>query len=360
MRLHSVGALATIANTRVKWMKDPEQITTIQNFYNSLGQITNQVSSSGNDWDFYFTGTRNVSEDPLGNQTAYYLDSKDRTWSVEQPNGARSYSVFDGQNHVIESIAPNGVTNAMVYDVDHNLLATTNAVGLSEQVVSAFGYDAEHHLRFVTNAVGTSEQTVSEYTYTTEHKVDTVTVAKGTALETVTDYNYNADGLVDQVSEGNGKRVTTYTYDSNNQYGHPWKINSTDAGEVVTIYDIQGNLKSQTVDGKTTVFSYDNRRLPTGVGFEDGSSTAKTYWKNRLLKTATDPEGNTAATYWNAAYKQTGIVFADGSSVTNLYDAADRLVQSRDAEENWSTNTLDSIGRPVYISSAVLLRHQPV
>ncbi len=341
---------------RVKWMKDPEQVTTIQNFYNSIGQVTNQISSSGNDWDFFFTGTRNVSEDPLGNQTAYYLDSKDRTWSVEHPNEARSYSVFDGQNHVIESVAPNNVTNAFVYDVDHNLLATTNAVGVPEQVVSKFGYDAEHHLRFVTNAVATAEQTISEYTYTTEHKVDTITVAKGTALARLTDYNYNSDGLVEQISEGNGQRITTYNYDSNSQYGHPKTISSTDAGDVVTIYNKQGNLKSQTVDGKTTEFNYDNRRLQTGTTYAkstaDEFSTSQTYWKNGLLKTSNDGLSKITHHYWTTAYKQAGVVFPNTGSTTNIYDEVDRLVMSRDAEGNWATNTLNEVGLVVALDSA--------
>ncbi len=340
---------------RVKWMKDPEQVTTIQNFYNSLGQITNQISSSGNDWDFYFSGTRNVSADPLGNQTAYYLDSKDRTWSVEQPNGARSYSVFDGQNHIVQSVAPNGVTNAVAYDVDHNVLSTTNAVGLPEQVVSSFGYDSNHHLRFTTNAVGTAEQIVTETTYTTEHKVDTVTVAKGTALETVSDYNYTTDGLTQQISEGNGKRVTTYGYDSNSQYGHPKTISSTDAGDVVTIFDIQGNLKSSAVDGKITEFNYDDRRLQTGTTYAkstaDEFSTSQTYWKNGLLKTSTDGRGKITQHYWTDAYTQAGSVFPNTGSTTNIYDEVDRLVMSRDAEGNWATNTLDEVGQIVAANS---------
>jgi RHS repeat-associated protein len=338
---------------RVKWMKDPEEITTIQNFYNSIGQVTNQISASGHPWDFYFNGLRNVSEDPLGNQTAYYVDEKSRTWSVEQPNGARSYTVYDGQNHVVESASPNGVTNVFTYDADHNLLAQTNAVGTAEEVASRYSYDSEHHLRFATNAVGTSAQTVTEMTYTGTHHVDTVTHAKGTSEQTVTDTDYYPSGLPQQVSEGNGTRVTTITYDS---YGNPDVVTSTDAGSVDYLYDIQGNLRQQTLDGKTAEFSYDARRLMTnaiyGKSSADEVSTSRTYWENGLLKTSTDARNKTVTTYWNAAYKQAGTVFPDTGSITNLYDEVDRLVASRDAEGNWSTNLLDSVGNPVTVASA--------
>ena len=333
---------------KIKTLVDPEGITTIQNFYNSAGQVTNQISATSTPWNFYFTGARNVEEDPYGNQTAYHLDDQQRTWSVEKADGGRSYSLFDGQSHVVQSIAPNGVTNAVVYDVDHNVLATTNAVGLPEQVVGAFGYDSEHHLRFATNAVGAAEQTVTEYTYTPTHHVDVITEAKGSAVERTTDLDWFSNGLLQQRSEGNGKRITTYTFDGN---GNPDTVASTDAGTIDYLYDLRGDMREMELDGKTTTFSYNALRKPTGILFEDGSSTAKTYWDNGFLKTTTDARSQTTHYYWTDAYKQAGIVFPNTGSTTNIYDDADRLVYARDAEGNWATNTLDEVGRPVSVSS---------
>jgi len=339
---------------KIKTLVDPEGTTTIQNFYNSAGQVTNQISATGNPWNFYFTGTRNVEEDPFGNQTAYHIDGKQRTWNIEKADGSRSYSVFDGQSHVVQSIAPNGVTNAMVYDVDHNLLATTNAVGLPEQVVSAFGYDSEHHLRFATNALGTAEQVITEYTYTPTHHIDTITEAKGSAVEVVTDLDYFGNGLIQQRSEGNGKRVTTYTYDS---YGLPDIVNSTDAGAIDCGYNPRGDMESMTVDGKTTGFSYDDRRLFETTTYAEGTadefSTSRTYWENGLLKTSTDGRGKTSHHYWTPAYKKAGTVLPNTGSTTNIYDAADRLVYARDAEGNWTTNTLDEVGRPSIVQNSL-------
>ncbi|MDF7826944.1 DUF6531 domain-containing protein [Pontiellaceae bacterium B12227] len=335
---------------QIKSLVDPEGITTIQNFYNDAGQVTNQISPSSNPWNYYFTGTRNVGEDPLGNQTAYYIDGQQRTWSVEKADGTRTYTFQDGQNHVTSTFNEAGTTNIFVYDVDHNLLAQTNAVGTSVEVVSHYGYDSEHHLRFVTNAMGTTERLITEYAYTDEHAVDYMKTAKGSADEVTTDYTYNGDGLLTTLSEGNGKRITTYSnFDS---YGNALTVNSTLAGEVNLTFDIQGNLKTSIIDGKTTTFSYNDLRQPTGVLYDDGSSISKTYYDNGLLKTSTDANNETTSFYWTPAYKQAGVVLPNTGSITNLYDDGDRLVMSRDAEGNWSTNTLDEVGRVLAVSSA--------
>ncbi len=321
---------------------DPEEITTIQNFYNAAGQVTNQISPTGKSWNYYFTGSRNIGEDPLGNQTIYYIDGQQRTWSVEKADGTRTYTFQDGQNHVTSTINEAGVTNIFVYDIDHNLLAQTNAVGMPEQVVSTFSYDAEHHLLFATNAVGTAEQIVTEYTYTPTHHVDVITEAKGSIVERITDLDYWGAGQVKKRTEGNGKRVTDYTYDGS---GNPDIVSSTDAGTTDYLYDIQGNMKERKIDGKTTIYSYDDRRLPTGILFEGGSTTLRTYWDNGLLKTATDARSQTTQYFWTPAYKSSGVIFSDTGSSTNLYDDADRLVQTTDAELNDTIFQLDAVGR---------------
>ena len=342
------------SNHQITWVKDPEEITIVQNSYNSAGQVTNQVSATSHPYKMYFAGSYSVDEDPYGNQTKYYFDGKGRTWSTQKADGSRTYSYFDGQNHITNTVNEAGATNIFVYDVDHNLLAQTNAVGTGEEVATTYGYDAQLHLRFVTNAVGTTEQVVNEFDYTDEHAVDYVKAAKGASDEVTTDYTYSTEGLLTILSEGNGKRITTYSnFDG---YGNARTVNSTHAGTVNLIFDIQGNLKSTTVDGKTTAFGYDARRLlvatTNALGTADQIVTSKTYYDNALLKTSTDAQDETTRFYWTSAYEQAGVVLPNTGSTTNLYDDADRLVMSRDAEGNWATNTLDEVGRILAVSSA--------
>ncbi len=327
---------------RIKWVKDPEGITTIQNFYNASGLVTNQISASGNQYRLYINGRRNIEENPLGGQTAYFLDDHDRTWCVEQADGSRNITVFDGQNHAIASITPNGVTNAFVYDGNHNLLENREAVGSPEERASYYGYDALHRLTAVTNPLGY----VTEYTYTPTHHPDTVIEAKGTMDERETDFDYDSGGLLEKKTEGNGMRVTDYIYDSR---GNPDTVISTDAGTVDYLYNARRELEEVEIEGVVTRHHYDARGLLTNTIYAVDSpnqiSESKTYRDNGLLKTVIDAKGETIRYFWTPAYKEAGVVYPDNGSTTNLYDAADRLTHVRDAEGNWAELQLDAIGR---------------
>ena len=328
---------------RIKWVKDPEKITTIQNNYNSAGQVTNQISATGHAYKTLFAGNYSIEEDPYGNQTTYYFDSKGRAWSVEKADGTRTCAFYNGQNHITNAVNEAGVTNVFVFDKNNNLLAQTNALGTSEQVATHYGYDSENHLRFVTNAVGTADQTVTEMTYTATHKLDTITAAVGTADEVTTDFDYYSNGLLQQLSEGNGLRVTEYTYDA---FGHPDTVASTDAGTVDFDYNPRGELVDRKdAKNQRTQFTYNNLGRLLVTEFDDGSTVSNSYYANGLLRTTTDQRNNTTAFYWTPAYEKAGVVFADGSSISNRYDEADRLVATRDAEGYWTTSQLDAIGQ---------------
>ncbi len=337
--------------SQIKNLIDPEGIVTVQNNYNSLGQVTNQISSISTPWNYYASGFGATEEDPYGNRTTYYFDGQGRGLGMLNTQSNRTYRGFDAQGHLTTTVNEAGVTNIAVYDANHNLLIQTNALGTSEQVVNGYGYDAEHHLRFVTNAVGTVEQTVSELTYTSEHKINTVTLAKGTSSETVTDIDYYTDALkkgrLEQRSEGNGKRITTYSqYDA---YGNAELVASSGMGNMTYDYDSLGNLKTATLNGKTTEYEYDDRRrvkkTTYGKGSADEVSTSRTFRDNDLLKTTTDAKGETTSYYYTDAYKQAGVVYPDTSSTTNIYDDASRLVRTVDAELNETILQLDSLGR---------------
>ncbi len=334
---------------QIKSLTDPEDIVTIQNNYNSLGQVTNQISAISTPWNYYTSGFGATEEDPYGNRTSYYFDERGRNLGTMDALGNRTYQTYDAQGRLANFVNEAGVTNVFAYDSNHNLLVQTNAVGTPEQVVGTFGYDAGN-LRFSTNAVGTAEQTVSEITYTDEHKINTITLAKGTSSEVVMDYDYS-NGLLQQVSEGNGKRITTYG--SYNPYGLPETVDSTDKGQAVYDYDVQGNLKTATLDGKTTDYNYDSHRRLKKTIFEKGSGneifTSRTYRGNGLLETSTDARGKTTSYHWTPAYKQAGVVYPSTSSITNIYDDASRLVRTVDAELNETISQLDSLGRATNI-----------
>ncbi len=193
----------------------------------------------------------------------------------------------------------------------------------------------------ITNAL----DSVTKFTYT-------ITEAKGEAEQRVTDLDSYSTGLLKKKTEGNGLRVTETTYDSN---GNLDVLSSTDVGDADHLYDAQGNLLEVEIDGVTTEYFYDDRRLLTNTVYASGTSEeiseSRTYWDNGLLKQETDARGQVTEYFWTPAYKPAGTVFPNLGTTTNLYDEADRLIASRDAEDNWTTNVLDSVGRPLSVSS---------
>ncbi len=328
-------------------LKDPEGITTIQNSYNPFGQVTNQISATGQPYDLFITDYISVERNPFGQRTTYYYDDKGRTVQTQKPDGASLYSRYDGWDRVTNTVNEAGTVNVVMYDNQHNILQNREAVGTPQERVTGYGYDNLNRLRFVTNALGTTEQVVTEYTYTATHHVDTETQAKGAAEQRVTDYDYYSSGLLQTKTEP--LRVTSYTYDSR---GNPNTVASTDAGTVDYDFSTAGMLEQVSDQNQVeTKYGYNALGLPTNTIYACGtsvqSSESRTYYGNGLLYTATDGRGKSITNTWTAAYKPSTVRYPDGGIVSNTYDAADRLVKVKDARQNTSSNVLDAIGRVV-------------
>jgi RHS repeat-associated protein len=325
-------------------LRDPENITTIQNFYNDFGQVTNQVSATGQPYDLFITDWRSVEQNPLGQRTTYFYDDKGRTVQTQRADGNRQYTQYDGWDRVTNTINEAGVTNIFVYDTNHNLLSKTAALGTEEENTAAYGYDASNRLICVSNQISGFEFQVSRFEYDTEHHVTKSTDALGN--ETL--FEYWPDGRLKKKTEDGG-RITEYTYDT---YGNPDTITSTDAGTVNLDCNAIGEMVSRK-DAKNaeTVFTYDSRGLLLKTVYPDGSSVSNSYWNNGLLKTATDAKGLTVSNVWNNAYKPLMVRYPNGGTISNTYDAADRLIATTDQLNNPTTYQLDSIGRITSVSS---------
>jgi len=323
---------------RLTSLKDPEGITTIQNFYSAQGQVTNQISGTGQPWNFYIADRRAVEVNPLGQKTTYFYDRQGRTIAVETADGSKTFTTYDGQNHPILTVDARGVTNRFEYDGDHNLKKVTEAEGTPEQRITTRVFDSSHRLIAVTNALGLP----TTFAYDGEHHLTNVVDSLGVEARTV----YLANGLpqiMTVVAGGQTLATTSNTYDT---AGYPDKVSSTDAGTVDYLYDLYGDL-TQVADAnaKTNKFFYNKRRLLTNSVDAASASIKYVYYKNRLLKNTTNALGRATSYTYTAAYKPLTVTGPDGGIVTNVYDAADRPIAARNPRGYWSTNRLDSVGR---------------
>ncbi len=308
-------------NHQITAIIDPENITTIQNHYDPLGCVTQQISATSNAWNFYVGGGYGIEEDPYGNQIIHRFDSDGRNLGTENALGHQTTRLYDGQGHLISQVNERGVTNLYIYDVDHNLLSETEAAGTPQERSSGYGYDDLHRRITVTNALGE----ITRYQYDAEHHLTGIT----NALDDSASFEYWPNGLLKKKTEDGG-RITEYAYDA---YGHIDTIISTDAGTVDFDYNARGELADrEDAQNQTTEYFYDRISRMVRIEYPDGSSVSNSYWDNGLLKQTTDANGQTTETTWTPAYKQAAITFPDGGVVSNTYDAADRLIATKNTK----------------------------
>lgn len=120
-------------NHRMTSLTNPLNITTAVNTYDSLGRVDTQTvprqSGESATYNFYFSGFRNIEEDPKGNQTIYYFDHKRRTIGKQNALGHKSVMNYDGQNHIVKTFDSRKNITTFSYDNHQNLIKTINALG---------------------------------------------------------------------------------------------------------------------------------------------------------------------------------------------------------------------------------------
>jgi RHS repeat-associated protein len=321
---------------------DPDGTLTMSNYYNTQYQVTNQISGVQQPWTYYVTGKETIEQDPNGNQTTYFYDDQGRTISVQTADGAQTYTSYDGQDHVIQTVDARGVTNQFQYDGNQNLISATNAVGTLQQRVTAMVYDSQFQLVAVTNAVGTTIEQATTYDYNPTHHVKTIIDPTGTQQN----FTYQ-NGLRQSFSVVSAAGATlnsgAYTYD--NTYGYMNTAFLLDSGTTTYHHDTIGNLVSMTDPlGNPTTFTYDGRRLLKTATDAKGGVMSRSYYKTGLLQTEINPRGFTNTYTWTPVYKVSTVAMPDGRSVSNVYDAANRLIATRNGQY-WTTNQLDAVGR---------------
>jgi RHS repeat-associated protein len=326
-------------------LTDPEGITTIQNAYNTLGVVTQQVSATSNLWNFYTSDAQSIEEDPFGRKTTYQFDAKGRTVRTQRADGSNARSEYNGRDQITNTVNAAGVTSLFVYDNNLNLIEKQEAIGTPEERVSYYSYDTTNKLICISNQVSATEWQDSRFEYDSEHHVTKITDALG--HETL--FEYWPDGQLKKRIEDGG-RVTDYAYDT---AGNPDTVTSTDAGTVDLDYNTRGELiKQKDAKNAETQFIYDNRGLLLKTLYPDGSSVSNSYNGAGLLIAQKDARSNTVTIAYTPAYKVKTVTLPDGGTISNAYDAADRLIATKNTKNQTASYALDEIGRIVSVSSA--------
>lgn len=235
----------------------------LQYFYDKLDRIERISDNIGIIASYTYdpNGNQLTVTDGLGRTVTYAYDALNRRESETLPTGAMTRYQYDGNSNLIAvTDALNHITS-YTYSSLNQQLTHTDALGAKTQ----FEYDGNGNLTRATDANGNS----TTYTYDALNQNTAITFANGLSLQYAYDelgrvvtsrdragrefkYAYNALGnlLTKTYPDGTTDR---YTYD-----GISRMLTAVNKDAAVSFdYDRAGRLLSETLNGKTTSYSYD-------------------------------------------------------------------------------------------------------
>lgn len=298
---------------------NPLGITTAVNTYDSLGRVNTQAvprQSGTAAYKFYFSGFRNIEEDPYGNQTIYYYNQDGLNIGIENALAHKSTQVYDGQNHLIEAIDNRQNSTLFEYDQNSNLIKTKNA--LSNETTDS--YDEQFHLTAATDPLNH----ITKFNYDAKHHLIKTTDAESNAVS----MDYYPNGQVKAATDSRGT-AAVLTYDSYNNL----KTSTTGAHSAINyVYDTLGRMTSLTDQkGGVTSFSYDNRGLLLTRTDSLGKVSSYSYDDTGRMSTYTDRNNKSTSYTYTPTGELDTVSYADNTSVQFTYNLHDKLTAMKDA-----------------------------
>jgi RHS repeat-associated protein len=361
-------------------IKDPRNITYLQNTYGANDRIATQTLADTGLWQFAYTldGNNQVTQTdvtaPSGAITRYAYSGGQLT-TITQALGtslqATTSLTRDPTTHrITQTTDPLGRVTSYGYDTAGNQTTVTRLAGTPNALTTIstydpvfnqrtsvtdplnhatnYGYDAKGALHTITNA---TNQTTTINTDTLGHVTSVVDPANNTTsstyylgdLATVTDslsrttsQFVDTAGRVSSVTDPTGL-VTQTTYDNAN---HPLTTTDPLTGTTTDTYDPNGNLLTvKDAKNHTTTYTYDVMdRMATRTDTATTPATATfTYDTQGRRATTVDRRGLTTAYSYDTLDRPTTVYFnqtAPGTYDTKIdytYDAGNRLTQLNDS-----------------------------
>ncbi|MEV6791740.1 DNRLRE domain-containing protein [Streptomyces sp. NPDC051320] len=283
--------------------------------YDSYGELTKATDANGNPTTnsaFEPTGYPGTITDALGNSTSYVYDERGQVESVTDALGKKTTQTYDTFGRPLVSTVPKdqdtGVlisTPAPVYDANDNVTTSTAPNG----AVSTAVYDDADQVASATAPANdqTSPRTTS-YTYDQTGNLKSTTEPKGTVTTTdstdyVTTNYYDEIYQLTSVTNAKGDKVS-YEYDN--------------VGNVTKVIDPKKNVTPDTTD-YTTRTDYDLDHRVTVATDAAGKASKRGYDKDSLVTSTTDAESNTTLISYDERGKQTQVKAPHDGTSTITY-----------------------------------------
>ncbi|MFF5919869.1 DNRLRE domain-containing protein [Streptomyces flavochromogenes] len=272
--------------------------------YDAYGQLTRATDANGNadtNSDFGPTGFPRTMTDALNKSSTFVYDERGQVTEVTDALGKKITQTYDAFGRPLVKTEPKDQATgdlitapAPVYDANDNVTTSTAPNG----AVSTAVYDATDQMTSATEPkyTATSDERRTTYTYDKVGNLRTTTEPKGTlttadATDFVTTNSYNEIYQLTSVTNANGDKVS-YEYDN--------------AGNTTKVVDPKKNATADTAD-YSSLSAYDLNHRVTAVTDAAGKTTRKAYDKDSLVVSTTDAENNTTLVSYDERGKQTEV-----------------------------------------------------
>jgi RHS repeat-associated protein len=334
---------------------------TSTNIYDAMNRLIEQKDAYGHTVEKYTYNNNSLqvtATDALGNVTAFAYDREDRLIQTTDPVGHITSQVYNNLGLVDSKTDGNGNTTSYIYDQRSRLQAVVNAANEA----TFYTYDANGKVLTLTDGLGH----VTTYEYNCRNQlIKTISDGGRTGtsgnytydLSKVQSYTYTADGQAATKTDRNGN-TTTYLYDIHgnllSQTVEAAAGSTTGSTTVSYTYDNNGNTLTMTDTTGTTTRVYDSFNRTTSKTVPDMGTSTYAYDITAdtdagcTAQTTTDPKGNVTQKIYDRVGRISQVI-ADGLTTVYHYNdngSVQSVVYSDGSREDYtytSDNHLDTL-----------------
>jgi len=319
-------------------MTDPKgnAITYSYDTLNRLAKVTYPDSSTIT-YSYDVNGNRTAMADSLGT-SGYQYDVLNRMTGYSDLFGKSVGYDYDANSNRVSLTYPDGKAVAYSYDADNRLISVKDWGNRT----TTYAYDAAGRLTTTTNANGTT----ASYTYDKAGRL--IGLANNPFISS---YSYTLDAIGNHTKVDQTEPLmpilpaqdTGYTYDTENRATNAGGVantfdangNLTAKGADTFAYDFNDRLKSSTIGGVSTQYSYDGQG--DRLAKTSGGTTVRYVLdiNGKLSNVLAETEDNGAITaYYVYGLGLISKILPDGTAYTYHYDSRGSTIALTNAGQN--------------------------
>lgn len=336
------------------------QIATIRD---PLGRVTSfEYDDRGNliritdalDHETRFTYNTNgdllTATDPEGNTTTFVYDEYGYMSSVKDALNSTITLAYDQLGNLLSIINRNGHKTQFsynIYKIKSELVKITDALGNEAEFI----YDKNGNRTEIRDALNHS----IKFTFDDYDRV----ISIANALNHATRFEYNENGNFKKITDAEGN-ISAYEYDSWDRLA---KAIDALGNETTYAYDKNGNMTSITdAKGNTTTYEYDRLNRLMMTSYPDGTTETYAYNKVGNLVSRTDRKKDMTSYTYDNLNRLLNKTYPDDSQVNYTYDKLSRLtsVSNGTSTERFVYDAISRLIQVIQDTKTIAYQYDPV